>query len=628
MMNARLSELTQKPDAPFAAAFTGRGSLVRTKDLYQLAGLVKEGGFEKAAEALLVEAARVSRFGFTQTELDRQRVEMLRGLEQQYAERDKTNSNQFAGEYVASALSGDPILGIADEQSLSRALAPTVALAEVNALARSSFTTRNRVVLVTAPEKAGLKLPDARTMLGVFDRPTDVTLTAYVDSTSDAPLVAAMPPSGRIVKERTLPESGIVEWTLSNGARMLLKPTDFKADEVLFFGRKPGGTSLVADADQLDADLAGTVAMVSGVGDFSAVTLAKKLVGKVADVSASPGRYAEVVNGSASSKDIETMFQLAWLRFTAPRVDTSAFAAMKNQLRAILANQQNSPERVFGDTVQATMSQHHRRVRLMSPATFDSVDAGRAMSLYRERLANAGAFTFFLVGSFSPDSVRPLVARYIASLPSSGRRDAARDEGIRPPAGVIEKTVYKGVEPKAETRLVFTGPCAYSYAARHAIASLRELLSIRLREVLREEKGGTYGAGVQGSCSSTPWSHYEITVFFGSAPERTAELTAAVLAVIDEIKAGTVSDSNVTKIREIQLRAHETALKQNGAWLSNMADADEDGRDQREWLRYPQLAQQLNGERLRDAARTYLRMEQYARFTLLPEASAKPDVKP
>ena len=628
MMNARLAELAQKPDAPFAAAFTGRGAIVRTKDLYQLAGLVKEGGFERAAEALLAEAERVSRFGFTQTELDRQRVEMLRALEQQYAERDKTNSNQFAAEYVGSALSGDPILGVGSEQSLTMALAPAVTLSEVNALARSSFSTTNRVVLVTAPERADLRMPDARAMLGVFDRSTGATLTAYVDSTSDAPLVSPLPAGGRIVHERSHPETGIIEWTLSNGARALLKPTDFKADEVLFYGRKPGGTSLVADADQLNADLAGTIAAVSGVGSFSAVTLAKKMAGKVVDVMASPGHYADVVNGSASSRDLETMFQLAWLRLTAPRVDTSAFAALRNQLRAILTNQQNSPERVFGDTVQVTMSQRHRRVRLMGPATFDSVDVRRSMALYRERMANGGGFTFYLVGSFSPDSVRPLVERYLAALPATGRREVPRDEGIRPPSGVVERTVYKGVEPKAETRLVFTGPCAYSYQARHAIASLRELLNIRLREVLREQKGGTYGAGVQGSCSSTPYGHYEITVYFGSAPERTGELAAAVMTVIEEVKAGTVSDSNVAKIREIQLRAHETALKQNGAWLRNMADADEDGRDQREWLRYPELAQQLSGARLRDAARTYLRKERYARFTLLPEPGAKPDVKP
>jgi zinc protease len=176
MMNARLSELTQRPDAPFAAAFTGRGSIVRTKDLYQLGALVKESGFEAAADALLAEATRVAQFGFTQTELDRQRTDLLRALEQQYAERDKTNSGEFAQEYVGSALSGDPILGIADEQTLTKSLAPSITLDEVNGLARSSFTTRNRVVLVTAPEKPDLRLPDAGAMLAIFARASGATL--------------------------------------------------------------------------------------------------------------------------------------------------------------------------------------------------------------------------------------------------------------------------------------------------------------------------------------------------------------------------------------------------------------------------------------------------------------------
>ncbi len=628
MMNARLGELAQKPDAPFAGAFTGRSSLVRTKDLYQLAALVKENGFEKAAQSLLAEAERVSRFGFTQTELDRARVNLLRTLEQQYAERDKTNSSQFASEYVNSALTGEPIVSIGDEQSLARALTPAITLDEVNAVARSSFGLRNRVVLIAAPEKPELVIPDARAMLGVFDASNGAALTAYVDSTSDAPLVATIPASGRIAKERTLPETGIVEWTLSNGARMLLKPTDFKADELLFYAHSPGGTSLLSTADALHAGMAGLVASVSGVGSFNAITLNKKLSGKKASVQAAPSEYSEMVNGSASSKDVETLFQLAWLRFTAPRADTSAFAAMKNQFRAILVNQKNSPEGVFGDTVVATMSQHNPRVRLMNAAMLDSVDAGRAIALYKDRYANAGDFAFFLVGSFSLDSVRPLVEKYIASLPATGAREKARDNGIRPPAGLIEKTVRKGVEPKAQTRLVFTGTCAYSYHTRYTLGSLRELLNIRLREVLREDKGGTYGAGVSGNCTSTPYPHYEITVFFGSAPERTAELTAAVFSVVDEIKAGAVSDSNVTKIREIQLRSQETSLKQNGAWIRNMADADEDGRDQRDWLRYPDLVNRLTKEQLRDAARTFLRQDQYARFTLLPEENAKPDVKP
>jgi zinc protease len=275
------------------------------------------------------------------------------------------------------------------------------------------------------------------------------------------------------------------------------------------------------------------------------------------------------------------------------------------------------------------MSQHHPRLHLLSPELLDSVDLKRALDIYRERFADASGFTFFLVGNFSPDAVRPLVEQYLASLPSLNRHDKVVDNGIRPPAGVVQKTVKMGVEPKAETSLIFTGPCTYSVANRYAVSALTELLNIRLREVLREEKGGTYGASAGGSCSSIPYQHYNITVEFGSAPERVDELVASVFKVFDEIKAGTVSDSNLTKIKEIELRGYETGLKQNANWLNAMTDADEDGRDQRDFLRYPDLVKGLTRETIRDAAKMYLRPEQYARFTLLPETTPKPPaIKP
>jgi len=629
MVNARFAEISQRADAPFTFAQGGRGSFVRTKDAYQLFAGVKESGFERAAEAMLAETERIARFGFTQTELERQRTNLLRSLEQQFAERDKTNSSRFAEEYVSSTLWGTPIVGVEQSEPLAKSLAPTITLAEVNTLSKSSFGATSRVVLVAAPDKPDVHVPTAAAMPRVFDAAGRATLTAYVDSASDAPLVPSPPAPGTIVAERVLPETGITEWTLSNGARVLLKPTDFKADELLFAARARGGESVVPDSDVVNAELSSVVMSRSGAGSFNAIALGKRLAGKKVNVAAGIDGNGEGVRATASVRDMDTMFQLAWLRLTAPRVDTSAYLAFKAQMRAMLANQKNDPESVFGDTVEVTMTQHHPRVHLLSPELLDSVDLRRTLDIYRDRFADGGGFTFFIVGSFAPDSVRPLVERYLASLPSLGRHETARDHGIRPPAGVVRKTVRKGVEPKAETSLVFTGSCAYSVASRYALDALTELLDIRLREVLREEKGGTYGASAGGACSSIPYEHYELSVGFGSAPERVDELVAAVFKVFDEIKAGSVSDSNLTKIREIQLRAHETGLKQNAAWLDAMADADEDHRDQRDFLRYPELVKGLTRETLRDAAKLYLRPEQYARFTLLPEsAPAAPPVKP
>jgi zinc protease len=623
MVNARFGELTQRPDAAFAYAGSGRGEFVRTRDAYQLYAGVKESGFEKAAEALLAEAERISRFGFTQTELDRLRTNYLRSLEQSYAERAKTNSSLFAGEYVDAALSGGPIIGIEHRQVLAKQLLPTITLAEVNTLAKSSFSDRNRVVLVAAPLTPDVKVPTTQAMLAVFGKAKAGTLVAYVDSTSDSPLVAKPPAAGKVVAERTLDGTGILEWTLSNGARVMLKPTDFKADEVLFFAQSAGGESLLPDKDVIDADLSSVLLSVSGVGEFNQITLGKKLVGKRVGLGAELGDVNETLRGSASSKDIETLFQLIWLRMTQPRADSNAFVAFKNRMRSVLANQRNTPESVFEDTITVTMAQHHPRVKLMSPELLDSVDIHRALAIQKDRFADASGFTFFFVGSFSADSLRPLVERYLASLPALNRNEKVRDVGIRPPTGVVERTVRKGIEAKAQTQIVFTGDCSYSYENRVVLGALRDLLDIRLREALREDKGGTYGVSVDASCHHTPTDRYEITVSFGSAPGRVEELTRDAFAVIDSIKAGAVSDSNMTKIHELPIRAHETALKQNGSWIAAMADADEDGRDQRDFLRKPALVSAITREQLRDAARLYLRTDQYARFTLLPEEKVK-----
>ena len=623
MVNARFGEQSQRPDAPFAFAGSGRGAFVRTRDGYQLVAGVKESGFEQAAEALLAEAERIKRFGFTPTELDRLKTNYLRSLEQAYAERDKTNSAAFAGQYVSSALSGGPIMSIGQQQTLAKTLLPTIAIAEVNALAKSTFSDKNRVVLVAAPNKPEVKVPDATAMLAVFGKAATTTLAAFVDSSSDEPLVPKPPAPGRIVAERILPGTGIIEWTLSNGAHVLLKPTDFKADEVVFAAQSPGGTSLLPDRDVLNADMSSVALPVGGVGQFSQITLGKKLAGKRAEVSAQVTDGAEWVRGSASSKDIETLFQLAWLRMTQPRIDSGAFAAFKNQMRSVMVNQRNTPEAVFEDTITVTMAQHHPRVYLLSPELLDSVDLRRALDIYRERFADGSGFTYFVVGSFSPDSIRPLVERYFASLPALHRNEKPRDVGIRPPVGVIERTVRRGVEAKAQTMITFTGACSYSYENRVVMGALRDLLDIRLREALREDKGGTYGVGVDAQCRHIPYDRYEVSISFGSAPERVNELVTAVFAVLDSIKAGSVSDSNLTKITEIPLRSHETGLKENGAWLSAMVDANEDGRDQRDWIRVPELVNAITREKLRDAAIQYLRKDQYARFTLLPESVAK-----
>jgi len=624
MLNLRFAEITQRPDAPFAYAGGGRGEFVRTKGVYQLAAGVKENGFTSAAEALLTEVERARRFGFTPGELDRTRINYLRSLEQAFTERDKMDSPGFADAYVTMALTGETAVSIAREVELGNALAPTITLDEINAVARATLSDSNRVIMVAAPQLPEVKLPTSADLLSIFAKARGATVAAYVDSTNNEPLVAKAPTAGRITAERTLPETGILEWTLSNGAKMLVKQTDFKADEVLFAGQSPGGSSLVSDKDDLDASFGAYAVSDGGLGNFTPTALRKKLTGKRASVTNSVSTWGEHVGGSASRKDLETMFQLTWLNFTQPRVDSASFKAWVNLVRSVQANNDNDPQSVFGDTISMTLTQSHPRQRLFRAQALDSVDVNHALALYKQRFAGADDFTFFLVGSFPLDSARMFTERYIASLPATGKKEEARDLGVRMPAGVVEKTVRKGVEPKASNEFVFHGSCTYRYQNRVVLNALRDLLDIRLREVLREDKSGTYGVGVSATCSHIPYDRYRVSISWGSAPERTDELIAAMWSVIDSVKAGAISDSNLVKIREMAVRGHETALKENGSWIGAMQDAAEDGRDQRDWLRRPEMTAKVTKAQLRDAARLYLKRDTLLHFTLLPEAVTPP----
>jgi zinc protease len=620
MLNGRLYEISQQANAPFLGAGSGEGRLVRSKQAYQVGAGVRDGEITRGLEAVLVEARRVDQFGFTATELGREKQDMLRAFERANAERDKTNSGAFVSSYVDNFLQGDPFPSIEASYGLVRALLPTITLEEVNAVARDVISDRNRAVIASAPEKAGLTPPTDAELRAVLARAGGAGLTAYADNVSDAPLLPRLPAPGRVTSERKYPAVGVTEWTLSNGIRVVLKPTDFKADEVRFTASSRGGASLVPERDYPSAAVASIVVPQSGLGAFGRVELEKKLAGTAAGVTPYIGLYNEGLSGGASPRDLDVLFQLIHLTVTAPRADSAAYQAFRSQVEAYVANRGASPEQVFGDTVAVTMAQHSPYARPITREFLDQIDLQTALRVYRERFADVGDFVFTFVGSFSPDSLRPLAERYLASLPARGRQETWRDVGLRPPTGVVERTVRRGVEPKAQTRLVFTGPFTQSRENRFALLALQEVLNFRLRERLREALGGTYGVSVSAGSARVPRSEYTATVAFGSSPERVEELVRAVFAEIDSLKANGASADDIAKVKELQLRERETSLKQNGFWVGQLSARAEWGEDYGDILTYPKLLDTLTPQMVRDAARAYLNRANYARFTLLPEA--------
>jgi zinc protease len=619
MLNQRLFERAQEANPPFTGAGASQGRFVGPKEAFSLGAGVPEGGILRGLEAVLTEAERVARFGFTAPELERAKARRLRGLERSFAERDKTNSWIYADEYVSHVVDDEPIPGIEAELELHRQFLPEVTLEAVNGLARAWVSEHNRVVVASGPDKAGVTMPGEADLAAVFRQVGAMTIAAYADTLGAVPLVAKAPTPSRIVEETRIDEIGVIRWKLANGVQVVLKPTDFKADEILMRATSPGGTSLAPDSVAVSADRASMVVSASGAGAFSDVDLGKLLAGKVARANPFIGDEDEGFSGSASPKDLETMFQLIYLYGTQARRDTAAFAALQTRLMTFAQNRGQVPEAVFSDTLLLTIAQYHPRVRPLSPAVIKEANLDVALDFYRDRFRDFGDFTFYFVGNLDTAALRPLVETWLGGLPSAGRQETWRDLGIRPPTGVIRKIVHRGLEPKARTQLVFTGLFEESTRNRHVLRSMGEALQIRLREVLREDMGGVYGVGVGASSQVIPDTSYQVTIGFGSDPARLEELVEAAFTEIRAFQGAGPADSIVQKVKEAQRRTRETSLRENSYWLNQLLVSDRWGLDPRNLLKYEQLIDQLTAADIRDATRRYIRFDNYVQVTLMPE---------
>jgi zinc protease len=619
MLNNRLSELAQKPDPPFIGAFSGKGRLVRTAEAYTLGAAVREDGIARGLQTLLVESERVARFGFTPSELDREKKDLLREMERLYTDREKQESGLYAAEYIRAFLEDEPIPGIAYEFELHKRFVPEITLGEINALARKWITERGRIVLVNGPDKAGLRVPGEADLRAAIDGVNTLAIAAYVDTVAEKPLVETLPAPGAFAATKTVPAVGVTEWTLANGVRVIVKPTDFKQDEIVFQGFSPGGTSLASDADYIPALSASSVVGMGGLGAFSSIDLRKVLAGRMAAVRASVSSFEEGVSGSTAPNDLETALQLVYLSFTAPRADPAIFDVMKTQMKTMLANRLANPQVVYGETLQSVLTQDHPRARPMTGETIDRFDLDKSMAFYKDRFADASDFTFVIVGNIDPEALKPLVARYLGSLPATGRRETWRDEGIRPPKGVVAREVRKGLEPKSQTTVVFTGPFQYDRDHRNAIRALGMVLEARLRQRLREQLGGTYGVSVSPSTDWRPTEDYQFVIAFGSAPERAEELTKAIFDEIDALKATAPEDVEVSTVREQLLREFETGTRQNGYWLTQLGYKYRRNEDPSDIPAYPESLRKLSPAVVQDAAKTYLDVGHYVLVRLMPE---------
>lgn len=619
MLNQRFQELALKPEAPFTGAGASSGTFVRGSEVVSLDAGAKEGRLVETLQAVLTEAERVRRHGFLPSELERARTATLRAYERAFAERDKTPSEAFVDEYVSHYLSGEGSPGIAFEYAAMGRLLPNITLAEVNAVSAGRSGAANRVVTVSVPEKAGLAVPTEAEIRAVFGVVLAANIEPWKEQLAEGALVTTVPTAGRVVSEKTLAAQDITDWTLSNGVRVLVRPTDFNADQILVSAFSPGGASLVSDADVFKTSLAPSIIAAGGVGNFSAIDLRKKLTGKVANAQPSIADLSEGMSGSASPKDLETLMQLLYLRFTAPRADSTVFAAQMQQFEQFLKNKDANPMAVFSDTIQQTLANGHPRARPLSAALLKELDLTDMLRIYKDRFADAGDFTFVFVGNVDLATLKPLVEQWLGSLPTAGRTETPRDAGPKQFAGVIDKTVRKGIAPQSQSVVLLAGAAPWTRDEAYLLDAMGELLQMRLLDRLRETLGGTYSVSVSSAFSRRLRQEWQVAIQYGSAPEKADSMFNAVRDEIAKLRTSPPTAAEVERVKEQQRREFEVELKQNGYWLSSMRSRVENGDPLETLGDYITLINGLSAEKLAATAKKFLGEENRARFVLLPE---------
>ncbi|MCH8276387.1 MAG: insulinase family protein, partial [Bacteroidetes bacterium] len=620
MLNQRFSELTQSADPPFIGAGTGDGALVRTRANYVLSAGVLNGQYLRALKTMLEEAERLRLHGFTASELARARTNRLRRMEVAYNERDKTNSGTLAAEFIRHVLTGEVVPGIELEYQIVQDVIPTITLEEVNGLVSKLMTNRNQVITISGPENDSEPLPSVEGVQAVFDSIGTSELTAFIDDVDDAPLLPDPPVPGSIVEERTDEATSVTFLTLSNGVKVILRPTDFQNDEVLFSATSPGGLSLSPDETYMSASFATPLIGGGGVGSFDPIQLRKKLTGKTVNVRPFITDLAEGFSGSASPRDLETLFRLVYLYGTDARADSVVYASFITRITSMLGMMQLSPQSAFNDTLAVTVAQYHFRSRPFSEEVIAEVRLAESFEFYKDRFADFSDFTFYFVGSFEMDAIRPLIEQYLASLPSSGREENWRDNGQRTPDSVVEKSVYKGLEPQSTVTFVFSGDIEWSIDEQRKLQMLQRIVDTRLREILREDLGGTYVVRVSASLRDEPYESYRFNISFGCDPERMEELVSQLTAEIERLQKAPPEAKYMDNAREAAIRVHEVGLRENGYWMSSLQFYLEHDMDPSLILVGPATyLDDITGDDMVVAARKYLDLRRYVRVSLFPE---------
>ena len=619
MIDERLDEIARKPDARFLGAGVGNEGLSRTAEAFVMGASVQDGRIADGLSGLAVEGRRLRQYGFGNAEIDRAKRWMAAFYERAYNERDKTESPSFAQEYLSYFLTDEPSPGIEYEYRLVQQLLPTITAAEASALVKSRLENGGEVVLATAPQKQDVKVPTDSDLQAALRSADNVAVTAWNDTAASTGLMDHPPTPGTVRSRRTLDDVGVTVVTLSNGVEAWLKPTDFKNDQIMFSLSALGGTSLAPPADYTDAVLASSYAQLSGVNALKATDLQKLLTGKLVAANAFIGLSTEGIQGNAIPADLETALQLLYERFTAPGDDPDAFAVMKRQLDAMVANRGRSPQQVFGEKLAQVNTSNHYTAQPLTPEKVAALDRSKMVAFYKERFANAADFTFFMVGAFKLDDAIPLLAKYVGALPSTGQKKSTfKDVSIHFPEMPVREKVVAGQEPRGQATMSFFADPSIDPVEQEKIIEATTVLEIVLRDILREDLGQTYNVSVGLSQTLPQRGDGRIEIRFGGAPENIEGMTTRVVEEIKKLQEAGPSDDLTNRAKETARRGYETALKTNDYWLGRLQTVQMYSRNPSEILTRQQRINAITPQVLQQVFREYFPLNRSTTVTLMP----------
>jgi zinc protease len=621
MLGQRMQELAQQANPPFMRGSSALARLTARYESYNASAALGKGGAAPAIEALMQENARARQFGFSAQELERSKKNLMRNFERGYSERDKTDSDAYVDEYVRNFLEQEAIPGIENEYNYARELIPGISLDEINSFARKTIPADTaKLVVYMGSDKAGTPAPSRAQLLSWAGAAGSKPIAPREEKQLVANLMEEPPQPGGIVDESEDKALGLTRLTLSNGVKVILKPTDFANDQVYLGASRFGGQTQFAAEDIINARYANPVVTAMGLNGLSPLDLRKVLAGKAAAVGMTLGSYTDSISGNSGSTDVETMLQMLYLKFTGVRRDEDLYKSFVGKQVESARNVMAQPDEVFRDALVTAM--YHDSpwlARPPRPEDFSKLSLDRSIAIYRERFSSAKGLTFILVGSFDIAKIKPLVATYLASLPTADLPLTVKDVGLRPVTGVIKKEVFSGAEAQSHVVINFSGEAAYSREAMLRMQAMVDVMNIRITDILREKLTLIYGGGMNGSLNRVPYGHYSIGISLPTGPANVDKVIAATFAEIALMKEQGPTAEDLEKVKQNWIQVHRKSLRENGYWLAHLQTAELYGTDPASILSYEQRIAAVTAQDVRDAARRYFDMNNYVQAVLYPE---------